>query len=96
MSEGQLARAVGAAGERRSRGGEYPSPLGRTAQLSAAFQPTSLAVVSNGAGQGSGCGECLSLQPPEKGGRDPRCVRCERVGDLLRVVPQLKEEVQRC
>ena len=41
------------------------------------------------------CSECLSLLLPLKGGRDSTCMRCEQVVDLLSVVVELKEEVER-
>ena len=49
----------------------------------------------NVAVQVSGCKECLSLLLPGEGGRDSTCVRCEQVDELLSLVVELKEEVQR-
>ena len=45
--------------------------------------------------QVSGCRECLSLLLPGEGGRDSTCVRCEQVDELLSLVVELKEEVER-
>ena len=41
------------------------------------------------------CKGCLSLLLPREGGRDSTCVRCEQVDELLGLVVELKEEVQR-
>ena len=49
----------------------------------------------NVAVQVSGCRECLSLLLPGEGGRDSTCVRCEQVDELLSLVVELKEEVER-
>ena len=45
--------------------------------------------------QVSGCMECLSLLLPSEGGRGTVCVRCEQVDGLVRLVAELKEEVER-
>ena len=37
----------------------------------------------------------LSLQLPGEGVRNPTCVRCEQVEDLLSMVAELKEEAER-
>jgi len=49
----------------------------------------------NGTVQVSGCRECLSLLLPGEGGRHSTCVRCEQVDELLSLLGELKEEVQR-
>ena len=49
----------------------------------------------NVAVQVSGCKECLSLLLPGEGGRDSTCVRCEQVDELLSLVVEHKEQVQR-
>ena len=49
----------------------------------------------NVAVQVSRCRECLSLLLPGEGGRDYTCVRCEQVDELLSLVVELKEEVER-
>lgn len=49
----------------------------------------------NVAVQVSGCWECLSLLLPGEGGRDSTCVRCKQVDELLSLVVELKEEVER-
>ena len=49
----------------------------------------------NVAVQVSGYGDCLSLLLPGEGGRDSACVRCERVDELIQLVVELKEEMQR-
>ena len=49
----------------------------------------------NVAVQVSCCRECLSLLLPGEGSRDSTCVRCEQVDELLSLVVELKEEVQR-
>lgn len=51
--------------------------------------------IRNVAVQVSGCRECLSLLLPGEGGRDSTCVRCEQVDELLSLVVELKEEVER-
>ncbi|XP_068521222.1 uncharacterized protein [Anas acuta] len=51
--------------------------------------------LKNAAVQVTGCKECLSLLLPSAGGRDAACVRCEQVDDLIRMVAELKEEVER-
>ena len=43
----------------------------------------------------SGCGECPALPVLQDSSRDTTCVRCEQVGDLLSLVEELKEEVER-
>lgn len=43
----------------------------------------------------SSCRECLSLLLPGEGSRDSTSVRCEQVDELLSLVVELKEEVQR-
>jgi len=45
--------------------------------------------------QVSGCRECLSLALVPVDSRDNCCVRCEQVNDLLSLVVELKEEVER-
>ena len=45
--------------------------------------------------QVSGCGECPALPVLQDSSRDTTCVRCEQVGDLLSLVEELKEEVER-
>jgi len=45
--------------------------------------------------QVSGCRRCLSLVLVPEGSRDNGCVRCEQVNDLLSLVAELKEEVER-
>jgi len=45
--------------------------------------------------QVSGCRECLSLALVLEDSRDNGCVRCKQVNDLLSLVAELKEEVQR-
>ncbi|GAB0204880.1 mitochondrial enolase superfamily member 1 [Grus japonensis] len=45
--------------------------------------------------QVSGCRECLSLSLLLEGSGHTTCVRCEQVGDLLSMVAELKEEVER-
>ncbi|KAJ7412505.1 hypothetical protein WISP_96256 [Willisornis vidua] len=45
--------------------------------------------------QTSGCEECLSLPLVPENGMGGTCVRCEQVNDLLCLVAELKEEVQR-
>ena len=49
----------------------------------------------NVAAQVPSCKECLSLLLPGEGGRDSTCVRCEQVNELLSLVMELKEEVER-
>ena len=49
----------------------------------------------NVAVQVSGFRECLSLLLPGEGSRDSTCVRCEQVDELLSLVVELKEEVER-
>ena len=49
----------------------------------------------NVAVQVSGCRECLSLLLPGEGGRSSTHVRCEQVDELLSMVVELKEEVER-
>ena len=43
----------------------------------------------------SGYRECLSLLLPREGCRDSTCVRCEQVDELLSLVVELKEDVER-
>ena len=45
--------------------------------------------------QVSGCGECLVLSLLQEGSQDTACVQCEQVEDLLSLVVELKEEVER-
>jgi len=45
--------------------------------------------------QVSGCRECLSLALVPVNSRDNCCVRCEQVNDLLSLLAELKEEVER-
>jgi len=45
--------------------------------------------------QVSGCRECLSLALVPEDSSDNCCVRCEQVNDLLSLVAELKEEVER-
>jgi len=45
--------------------------------------------------QVSGCRECLSLALVPEDSRDKCCVRCDQVKDLLSLVAELKEEVER-
>ena len=45
--------------------------------------------------QVSGCRECLSLALVPADSRDNGCIRCEQVSDLLSLVAELKEEVER-
>jgi len=45
--------------------------------------------------QVSGCRECLALSLLQEGSRDNICVQCEKVDDLLNLVVELKEEVER-
>jgi len=42
-----------------------------------------------------GCRECLSLPLVSEGSRQNTCVRCDQVHDLLSLVQELKEEVER-
>ena len=49
----------------------------------------------NVAVQVSCCRECLSLLLPGEGSRDSTCVRCEQVDELLSLVVEHKEQVQR-
>ena len=49
----------------------------------------------NVAVQVSGCRECLGLLLPGEGGRGSTSVRCEQVDELLSLVVELKEEVER-
>lgn len=46
-------------------------------------------------GQLSGFSECLSLLLPVKGSRNSTCVKCEQVSDLVSMVVELKEKVER-
>ena len=45
--------------------------------------------------QVSGCSECLSLLLLVNGSRDSTCMRCEQVGDLLSMVAELEENVEK-
>ena len=45
--------------------------------------------------QVSGCRECQSLLLPREDGKDATCVRCEQVDELLSLVVELREEVER-
>jgi len=45
--------------------------------------------------QVSGCRECLSLALTPEDSRDNSCVQCDQVNDLLSLVSELKEEVER-
>jgi len=45
--------------------------------------------------QVSGCRECLSLAFVPEDSRDNSCVWCDLVNDLLILVAELKEEVER-
>ena len=45
--------------------------------------------------QVSGCGECLVLSLLQEGSQDTTCVQCEQVEDLLSLVVELKEEVEK-
>ena len=49
----------------------------------------------NVAVQVSGCRECQSLLLPREDGKDATCVRCEQVDELLSLVVELREEVER-
>ena len=51
--------------------------------------------LENAAVQVTACRECQSLLLPSAGGRDTACVRCEQLDDLIRMVAELKEEVER-
>ena len=42
-----------------------------------------------------GCRECLSLSILSEGSSDNTCVRCDQLDDLLSLVEELKEEVER-
>ena len=42
-----------------------------------------------------GCKECLSLSVLLEGSSDSTCVRCNQLDDLLSLVVELKEEVER-
>ena len=41
------------------------------------------------------CRECLSLSILPEGSSDNTCVRCDQLDDLLSLVVELKEEVER-
>lgn len=45
--------------------------------------------------QASGCAECLCLALVSENGMGGTCVRCDQVNDLLCLVAELKEEVER-
>ena len=49
----------------------------------------------NVAVQVSGCRECQSLLLPREDGKDATYVRCEHVDELLSLVVELREEVER-
>ena len=49
----------------------------------------------NVAVQVSGCRECQSLLLLREDGKDATCVRCEQVDELLSLVVELREEVER-
>ena len=49
----------------------------------------------NVAMQVSGCRECQSLLLPREDGKDATSVRCEQVDELLSLVVELREEVER-
>ena len=49
----------------------------------------------NVAVQVSGCRECQSLLLPREDGKDATCVRCKQVDELLSLVVELREEVER-
>ncbi|KAJ7407883.1 hypothetical protein WISP_124046 [Willisornis vidua] len=50
---------------------------------------------NDAATQASGCAECLSLALVPENGMGGTCVQCEQVNDLLCLVAELKEEVER-
>ena len=52
-------------------------------------------LLNNVAVQVSGCRECLSLLLPGEDGKDATCVRCEQLDELLNLVVELREEVDR-
>ena len=45
--------------------------------------------------QVSDCRECLSLSLVPEGSRQNSCVRCDQVDDLLSLVAEIKEKVER-
>jgi len=45
--------------------------------------------------QVSGCTECLNLLLLRENGKDATCMRCEQVDELLSLVVELREEVER-
>jgi len=45
--------------------------------------------------QVSGCRECLNLLLLRENGKDATCMRCEQVDELLSLVVELREEVER-
>ena len=49
----------------------------------------------NVAMQVSGCRECQSLLLPREDRKDATCVRCKQVDELLSLVVELREEVER-
>lgn len=54
-----------------------------------------MALSKNLAVQVSGCREYLSLLLPRESSRNSTCMRCKQVEDLLSLVAELKEEVDR-
>ena len=49
----------------------------------------------NVAVQVSSCRECQSLLLPREDGKDATCVRCEQVDELLSLVVELRDKVER-
>ena len=45
--------------------------------------------------QDSGCRECLNLLLLREDGKDTTCMRCEQVDELLSLVVELREKVER-
>ena len=45
--------------------------------------------------QVSGCRECLNLLLLREDGKDTTCMRCEQVDELLSLVVELREKVER-
>ena len=60
-----------------------------------AVAPQTEGVPRNVAVQVSGCRECQSLLLPREDGKDATSVRCEHVDELLSLVVELREEVER-
>jgi len=52
-------------------------------------------ICAHAAVQVSGGGECLALSLLQEGSRDTTSVRCEQMDELLSMVVELKEEVER-